>query len=328
MPVPVELSNVNSGALLLGTVLVLYLYFTPALVAFLRGHNRFWLLLGLNAVLPIVQFYAVMTFFPIPVMTLPRWEQMFVILMLYTGPVWLLLLHWARAPVAVPDAKLKAFRDTKFFDFLAALPLILWFAQSAMQMRPHLVRTGSALLGGTADLLTGLLFFSLLFSALFCLLSVWLLVIRDKPVLRSQGILPRLAALSGTFLGVAMLRLDVPQLPLAVQALAFFLTAFGSAASMLVLWRLGKSFSIMPEARKLVTGGPYAYARHPLYAAEIITVVGMSLQYQQPWAALMGGGVIALQVTRSLFEEKVLTQAFPEYEAYRARTKRFIPGVI
>jgi protein-S-isoprenylcysteine O-methyltransferase Ste14 len=322
------MSNVNSGALLLGAVLVLYLYFTPALVAFMRGHNRFWLLLGLNLVLPILQFYAVMKFFPIPIPTLPQWEQVVVTLMLLTGPVWLVLMHQARAPITAPDAKLKAFRDTKLFDFLAALPLILWFAQSAMQMRPHLVRTGGALLGGTADLLTGLLFFSLLFSMLFCLLSVWLLVIRDKPVLRSQGILPRLAALAGTFLGVGMLRLDVPQLPLAVQALAFFLTALGSAASILVLSRLGKSFSIMPEARKLVTSGPYAYARHPLYAAEIITVIGMSLQYQQPWAVLMGGGVIVLQVTRSLYEERVLAQAFPEYEAYRARTKRFIPGVI
>lgn len=322
------MSNINSGALLLGTVLMLYFYFTPALVAFMRGHNRFWLLLGLNLVLPLVQLYAVMTFFPIPVLTLPQWEQVVVTLMLFTGPVWLVLLYWARAPLAAPDAKLKAFRDTKLFDFFAALPLILWFAQSAMQMRPHLVRTGSALVAGEADLLTGLLFFSLLASMLFCLVSVYLLVIRDKPVLRSQGLLPRLAALAGTFLGVAMLRLDVPQLPLAVQALAFFLTAFGSLASMLVLWRLGKSFSIMPEARKLVTSGPYVYARHPLYAAEIITVIGMSLQYQQPWAALMGGGVIALQVTRSLYEERVMVQAFPEYEEYRARTKRFIPGVI
>ena len=35
----------------------------------------------------------------------------------------------------------------------------------------------------------------------------------------------------------------------------------------------------MPEARKLVTGGPYAYARHPLYAVEIITIVGTALQF-------------------------------------------------
>jgi len=37
----------------------------------------------------------------------------------------------------------------------------------------------------------------------------------------------------------------------------------------------------------------------------------------------MGLVVIALQVTRSLFEEQVLTEAFPEYADYRTRVKRF-----
>ena len=320
------MSNTNSGAMLLGVILVLYLYFAPALVAFLRGHGKLWIILGLNIVLPLIQSTVILRL--VDFMSLPQWEQFLFAILALTGPVWGALLSWALSPVPAPNRKLLAFRDTKTFDFLAALPLILWFAQSAMRMRPSLAVNGNAILAGEAGLLEWLLFFSLLFSALFCLVSVYLLVIRDKPVLRSQGILPRLAAIAGTFLGVGMLRLPVAELPLALQALAFFLTGFGSAASMAVLWRLGKSFSIMPEARKLVTSGPYAYARHPLYAAEIITVIGMTLQYQQPWSLLMGGGVIALQVTRSLYEERVLVQAFPEYEAYRVRTKRFIPGVI
>jgi len=212
--------------------------------------------------------------------------------------------------------------------FLRGLPLIIWFAYNVVVMRPRLAVLGNSMLAGEADLLSWLLFFSLLFSALFCLVSVYLLVIRDKPVLRVQGALPRIAAVTGTFLGVGMLQLQVAALGLPLQAAAFLLTGIGSAASAAVLWRLGKSFSIMPEARTLVTQGPYNYIRHPLYAAEIITVFGMILQYQQPWALLMGGGVIVFQVIRSLYEERVLTRAFPEYVAYRARTKRFIPGVI
>jgi len=31
---------------------------------------------------------------------------------------------------------------------------------------------------------------------------------------------------------------------------------------------------------------------------------------------------------RSHFEEQVLAETYPEYAAYRAKTKRFIPGVI
>jgi protein-S-isoprenylcysteine O-methyltransferase Ste14 len=33
-------------------------------------------------------------------------------------------------------------------------------------------------------------------------------------------------------------------------------------------------------------------------------------------------------VIRSLFEERVLSAAYPEYGAYRAKTARFIPGII
>jgi protein-S-isoprenylcysteine O-methyltransferase Ste14 len=239
------------------------------------------------------------------------------------GPGWAALLAWSMRPVADPDPRLIAFRGTKLFDFLAGLPLVLWFASSAWQLRATLVNDGSLIALGAADLPIWLRFFSVLFSILFNLLTIWLLLVRDTPVRRARGALPRICAVGGTFLGVAILRLPVADLSLPVQALAFFLTGFGSAASVAVLWRLGKSFSIVPEARKLVTAGPYAFARHPLYAMEIVTVLGLAIQYEQPWAGLLGAGVMALQVTRSVFEERVLTEAFPDYAEYRTRVKRF-----
>jgi protein-S-isoprenylcysteine O-methyltransferase Ste14 len=98
--------------------------------------------------------------------------------------------------------------------------------------------------------------------------------------------------------------------------------------SFLVLWRLGKSFSIMPEARKLVTGGPYAWARHPLYTVEMITVTGTALQFAAPWSWVLALLVVILLWIRSHFEEQVLAGTYPEYVAYRAKTARFIPGLI
>ena len=238
------------------------------------------------------------------------------------GPGWLALLVWALRSVPEPDPRLIAFRGTKTADLLAALPLVAWFGFSAVNLRVNLVHDGAAILGG-AGLLIWLRFFSLLFSILFCLLCVWALLARETPQRRIGGALPRLCAVAGTFLGVGILRLPVAELSLPLQVLVFLLTGLGSAASFAVLWKLGKSFSIVPEARKLVTAGPYAWARHPLYAAEIVIVLGLMLQYRQPWAALMGAAVIALQVTRTVFEERVLTEAFPEYADYRGRVKRF-----
>jgi protein-S-isoprenylcysteine O-methyltransferase Ste14 len=318
----------TGSASLFGVIVVLYAYLAPSLVAFTRAHPRFWLILALNlAVGPVQAMLSQFLFaFPHPGMTMA--ELFSVALLLLMGPGWLVLLVWALRPGDAPDARLLAWRDTKTYDMVAALPLIAWFINSALQMRPHLSFLGGLITTGQADSLMLLQFGSLVFSARFCLLCVWLLLIRDKPVLRAQGLLPRLAALAGTFLAVGMLRLPVPDMSLFQQATIFLLTGLGTAAAIVILARLGKSFSIMPEARTLVTTGPYAYVRHPLYSAEIVILLGMMLQYQQPWALIMGSTVIALQVVRSLYEERVLSRAFPEYAEYRTRTKRFIPGVI
>jgi protein-S-isoprenylcysteine O-methyltransferase Ste14 len=206
--------------------------------------------------------------------------------------------------------------------------LILWFVYSVLQQRPNLINLGTLIASGEGSLLIWARFFSLLAAVGFNLLLVYLLVVRDKPVRKSKGLLPRFFAFAGTFLGVGMLQLPVAQLGLGMQLLSAVLMGVGSVASVLVLWRLGKSFSIMPEARALVTSGPYARARHPLYGVEMITIIGSALLFIQPWSGLMALGVVALLVIRTIFEERVLSEAYPEYAAYRAKTARFIPGVI
>src|SRR3569623_936263 len=109
-------------------------------------------------------------------------------------------------------------------------------------------------------------------SATLNLQMIYLVVVRAEPVRRSSGLLPRACGFAGTFLGVGILQLKPAALSLSWQAAAAALIFIGALGSAIVLARLGKSFSIMPEARKLVTSGPYAYARHPLYAVEFITL--------------------------------------------------------
>jgi protein-S-isoprenylcysteine O-methyltransferase Ste14 len=92
-----------------------------------------------------------------------------------------------------------------------------------------------------------------------------------------------------------------------------------------VLRWLGQSFSIMAEARRLITHGPYAIVRHPLYVCEEIALVGMLIQVISPLALLIAAAHGLLQFRRLLNEEKVLRATFPEYERYAAHVPRLIP---
>ena len=88
---------------------------------------------------------------------------------------------------------------------------------------------------------------------------------------------------------------------------------------------LGKAFSIVPQAHKVVRSGPYRWLRHPLYAAEAIAVFGTLLQFLSPFTVSIFVLHIGMQIYRMLNEERLLTQTFPEYRAYAATSWRLIP---
>jgi protein-S-isoprenylcysteine O-methyltransferase Ste14 len=101
----------------------------------------------------------------------------------------------------------------------------------------------------------------------------------------------------------------------------------GHVLAVYALAWLGRSFSIMAEARRLVTSGPYARVRHPLYLAEEIAVIGLFLQYASPSTALLVVAHLAFQLQRMRNEEQILRDSFPEYAAYARATRRLVPGV-
>ena len=317
------------GITLLAVAAVLFLYLLPAVIAFARAQRRFYPILVLNLLVSAIQAVIARFLFPSLLVFDPTslGAMLKVVALITFGPGWLLLLIWCLQP-APRDPGLERFQHTKTYDTIAALPLILWFAYGVLQLRAILVHDASLMAAGAAGLFIWVQFASLSMAVIFDLLLVYLLLVRDRAVGRSHGVWPRIFGVLGTFMGVGILQLPVAPLTLPMQFLAAALIGVGSLGSALVLWRLGKSFSIMPEARKLVTGGPYAYARHPLYSVEIITIVGTALQFAAPWAWIIAAIVAALLCIRSHFEEQVLVENFPEYGAYRARTKRFIPGVI
>jgi protein-S-isoprenylcysteine O-methyltransferase Ste14 len=323
------LSGQARNILLLEIAILLFAYFLPTVIAFARGHHRFLAILVLNVLVEPVQALLLHYVAPSLLVLDPNNPAANLVPALLTnfGPGWLALMVWAFNP-GTPNPRLLKVQQTKYYDVIAALPLILWFAYSALQLRPVLARDAHLIAAGTATLFNYVQLFALGLAALFDLLLIYLLVVRDRPVAKSKGVLPRLFGFLGTFMGVGILQLPVAQLTMGEQSLAALLVGLGSLGSILVLWRLGKSFSIMPEARRLVTGGPYALARHPLYTVEMVTLCGTALQFQAPWSWLIAGVVLVLLWIRSHYEEQVLEEAYPEYGAYRAKTKRFIPGIL
>ncbi len=215
-----------------------------------------------------------------------------------------------------------------FLDFVPRLALVAWFGWQARLKILALAawfRTtdvASLSLQSVAAMLPNL---GLL---VFTLVVVVLAVVRRRQLSAAAGIYPRAVAFLGTFFVPVIFWL--PQrhdmslgLSLTASALMF---AGGLGSAIVVIW-LGRSFSIMPEARRLVVNGPYRFVRHPLYLVEEILIVGVLISFAPPWCylAIVTHGL--LQLERMRLEEGVLRRCFPDYAAYAARTARIIPGL-
>jgi len=162
-------------------------------------------------------------------------------------------------------------------------------------------------------------------ALVFVVLLLNLTLLRFKPKETAEGTEPRICALIGTFLSLSLVVLPMPDLGPVLRVIAICLVLAGWLLSIYVLAWLGRSFSIVAQARRLVTRGPYAVVRHPLYVTEEIALIGMVLLCLSPLAILIAAAQWVFQLRRMTHEERVLREAFPQYSDYAALTPKIIP---
>jgi protein-S-isoprenylcysteine O-methyltransferase Ste14 len=208
-------------------------------------------------------------------------------------------------------------RRARFYDRLASAGLSVFLGVTGVLQLARMVtefRDGHHLLA-VYQVLIGL---SSMIMAL-------LVLIRGPKIASGSGVWPRVVATIGSFIVLPIaffpVKWDVGWLLLLTSGLLIISYVW-------IIWALltlKRSFSVFPEARALITHGPYAIVRHPLYAAYFITYVCAVLPRASvvAWAIVFIG--IAAELMRSKNEERVLRSAFPDYDAYARRVPAFFP---
>ena len=216
--------------------------------------------------------------------------------------------------------------NTKWFDVAAASPLIIFYAFAIfgifLNARPDMRILTTHLDGSRV-----LLFVSQMATMTFLGVQIVVFAVRRLPQAKASGLLPRIAAIIGSNVQILFLLIPRAEHGTTLRIVSLVLLIAGMAASIYVACCLGRSFSVLPQARSLTMSGPYRFVRHPLYLAEQIATLGVMFQFAAPWSLLVAATSFAAQFPRMHYEEGVLETTFPGYREYMNHTARLIPGV-
>jgi protein-S-isoprenylcysteine O-methyltransferase Ste14 len=106
-------------------------------------------------------------------------------------------------------------------------------------------------------------------------------------------------------------------------------------AAALIFWTiltnayLGRMVRIQEDrGHQVVTGGPYAHVRHPMYVGIIVLFPCMALFLGSSWALVPASLIAILMVVRTALEDRTLQAELPGYAEYARKTRyRLLPGV-
>ncbi|WP_027552629.1 isoprenylcysteine carboxylmethyltransferase family protein [Bradyrhizobium sp. Cp5.3] len=121
-------------------------------------------------------------------------------------------------------------------------------------------------------------------------------------------------------------------MPLALQALGFVLYL---ASTLFTLWVFRENSFAAPvvklqaeRAQRVISTGPYAHVRHPMYSGLILFFTGMPLLVGSWWGLALAPVFLVLFAIRIRIEERTLREGLPGYTDYAARVHyRLVPGI-
>jgi protein-S-isoprenylcysteine O-methyltransferase Ste14 len=129
---------------------------------------------------------------------------------------------------------------------------------------------------------------------------------------------------------VWMRALDLP-LPAAARWVGFLVGVLGVGIAGWAQITLGRQWSAqlqLAEEHEVVSSGPYAHIRHPIYAALIAISIGFALLTANLVFIGFGAISVAMSIGRIPREEKMMREGVPGYADYTARVRfRLLPGL-
>lgn len=76
---------------------------------------------------------------------------------------------------------------------------------------------------------------------------------------------------------------------------------------------------------QLTTSGLYKFVRHPIYSGVLMVVAGITLRSGNWIHVVIAVATYAFFDRKAAWEEQRLRETYPDYDAYAARTPKFIP---
>jgi protein-S-isoprenylcysteine O-methyltransferase Ste14 len=115
----------------------------------------------------------------------------------------------------------------------------------------------------------------------------------------------------------------------ALASIGIALAALGIGFAIWARVYLGRNWGMpmsLKEDAELITSGPYAYVRHPIYGGLLVAMLGSALV--SVWWIVAWVLFIVYFIWSAKTEEGIMAEQFPQaYSAYMKRTKMFIPFI-